>query len=53
MVNFVLWMLYPLETVLVPSMRLGEVQSWSGHFGKDKNLLHLPEFEPKIIQPVA
>jgi len=31
------------------SMRLGEAQSWSGHFGRDKNLLHLPEFEPKPI----
>jgi hypothetical protein len=42
-------MFYLWERVLVPGMRLDEAQSWSGHFGRDKNLLHLPEFEPKPI----
>jgi hypothetical protein len=34
-------------------MGLGWHQNWSGHFGEEKNLLHLPEFEPRTIQPVA
>jgi hypothetical protein len=28
-------------------------QSHSGRFGEEKNLLHLPEFEPHTVQPVA
>jgi hypothetical protein len=38
---------YPLNR------RLGGPQNWSGHFGKKKNLLPLPGFEPQIIQPTA
>jgi hypothetical protein len=34
-------------------MRLGGPQSQSAHFGGEKNLLLLPQFEPWAIQPVA
>jgi len=32
--------------------RLGGPQSQSKHFGDDKNLLPLMEFEPRTVQPV-
>ena len=31
----------------------GGPHSWSGRFGADKNIILLPEFEPRIVQPVA
>ena len=33
--------------------RLGGPHSRSERFGKDKNLVSLPAFEPRIVQPVA
>ena len=33
--------------------RLGGLQIRSGRFGKDKSLFTLPEFEPRVVQPVA
>jgi len=33
--------------------RLGGLQGQSGHFGKDKNLLSLPGFEPQIIHSIS
>jgi hypothetical protein len=33
--------------------RLGGHQSWSGHFGNEKNLFPLPGIEPRIVQPAA
>jgi hypothetical protein len=33
--------------------RLGGLQGQSGRFGKDKNLLPLPGFEPRTVKPVA
>jgi hypothetical protein len=38
---------YPLNRVL------GGPQSWSGHFGEQKNLLPLPGIEAQAIQPAA
>jgi hypothetical protein len=37
---------YSIETTL------GGSQSWSGHFGEEKNILSLLGFELLIIQPV-
>jgi len=31
---------------------LGGAHSWSGRFGEEKNVMLLPDFEPRIIQPV-
>jgi len=33
--------------------RLDRPHSHSGHFGEQKNLLHLPRFELHVIQPVT
>jgi hypothetical protein len=38
---------YPLN------ITLGGPQSWSGHFGKEKNFFPMPGFDPQIIQPAA
>jgi len=53
-VNFTLQLLYPLERSSV-IFRKGEVgsQSWSGHFGKEKNFLPLFGFKLLIVQPIV
>jgi hypothetical protein len=38
---------YPLNR------RLAGLQTQSGHFGEEKNLLILLGFKPRIIQPIA
>jgi len=32
---------------------LNGTQSWSGHFGEEKNLLSLAELEPQMVQPIT
>jgi hypothetical protein len=32
--------------------RLGGLQSWSGQFGEQKNLMPIPGFEPQAFQPI-
>jgi len=32
---------------------LSGTHGWSGRFGEEKNVVLLPEFEPRIVQPVA
>jgi hypothetical protein len=50
-VNFVPWLLRPQgkrpQSTL--NRRLGGLQSWSGHFGEEKNILSLPGIEPWTI----
>jgi len=33
--------------------RLNGIQSWSAHFGEEKNLLPLAELEPQMVQPIT
>ena len=33
--------------------RLCGPQSWFGNFGEEENLLSIPEFEPRTVQPIA
>jgi len=51
-VTFIPELIYPWTNNL-PSIHMGGPQSWSGHFGEQRSLLHLPAFRFQIIQPVA
>jgi len=54
MVNFMPWLLYPQEMSQYPlNKRLGGPESGSEPFGDERNLLLLPGFEPRTVQPVA
>jgi hypothetical protein len=36
----------------ISNRRTGGLQSWSGYFGEEKNLLPLPGFELRTVQPI-
>jgi len=38
---------------IILNRRLGGIQSWSGCFGEEKDLLILLGIEPSIVQPIA
>jgi len=54
MVNFMPQLLYPQEmTRYLLNKRLGGPESGSERFGDEKNLLLLPGFEPRTVQPIV
>jgi hypothetical protein len=54
MVNITLWPLYPRERTPV---HVEEEAGWASEaiwtFGEEKRVLHLPGFEPPMVQSVA
>jgi hypothetical protein len=49
------WLLHPRGKSPWYALKtnLGELESWSGRFGEEKNLFPKPGFEPQIIQFIA